>query len=364
MAHYGGSPDDLSPLHLDNTLNQDATEFHFTVSNATVDRGKFNVEVYATPIKNPDVLSFDGLNAYANAIIEIKESIIKEEGGAVTFTDVLNELKQKAKDDFAIAHSTGYTINDLTLTEMKRTINIDISDNGVSQTVTKEIKYACKATISYTYVGTGAGAAPTTGTYEPADTVTVYDVEFDDGAGGTTTTCTVYDNSGTIAGTDANGKHYKLNNVYLYYFPAFESIYGADCEDEINITGNLTDIYEGGTDQKDYGTEPLNFFIARQTPTSLSDSLLNIDDHAYNYSVNCSLTGAGNCYLLHNFGEAIKNDFDYDLPYSSHITGFSDMKKIDEGIVEKTNLIYELKVEVYDADTGKQVAEFTGTKNE
>ena len=372
---------DASPLLTDDTLNNDATEIHFAINNATYDRSKYNIDIYAKPLSSPVIMNFDGPNQYTDAIIEIKETLVREnnlEGlGNLTLAEVFTELRDKAKTNFTDNHTDAiYNIGEVELSKVKRTIDINVSDDGTNQKVTKAVKYSCEAKVNYTKTVTGGatGATTTTGSQDITDRdLLTYVVKYADGED-ESETFTVYDNSGTIAGTDATyGKKHKLNNIYLYYFPALEVTYGDDCEDEINITGALSSIYSGGDHAKATGNELLNFYIVRQVPTVFSsDALLLRSEARYNYKVNYGL-GEGKCNILHNYGEWLV-DRDSDEGYaavpmnSSHLTGITDMdkyvKKISDGIVEKTNLIYTLKVEVYDAQTGKLMSEFTGTKNE
>jgi len=309
--------------------------------------------------------NFKGVRGTADMGVEAFYSADRTSG--VTRSGIFTELKTKASDSVLAAHST-YTIDDVELSKVKRVIDIAINDDGTNQTVTEKITFTAEAKVTYHYTTGVVGAPPVSGSVDVTDpTVMTYEVEFEDG-GTKVKEYTVYDNSATIAGQNVKGKICKLNNVYLYYFPAYEEIYGDNAEDEINVTAHLTSLYaNGGSDPKGEGYEPMKMIIARQITTGLTDSDLSSEEVTYDYNVNCTLNGGGQLDLLHNYGEKLKENFT-GVPTApgGRVSGFSSMQPIKDGILDTTNLIYDVRIEVYQAGTGRtdQLALFTGTINE
>jgi len=354
-----------SALHANETLREDAQAFRFWVNNALADGGSvYDIDIWVEPKSNPDVVNFEAPNKYSDAFIQIGENDITS---GVTRSGIFTELKTKASDSVLAAHST-YTIDDVELSKVKRVIDIAINDDGTNQTVTEKITFTAEAKVTYHYTTGVVGAPPVSGSVDVTDpTVMTYEVEFEDG-GTKVKEYTVYDNSATIAGQNVKGKICKLNNVYLYYFPAYEEIYGDNAEDEINVTAHLTSLYaNGGSDPKGEGYEPMKMIIARQITTGLTDSDLSSEEVTYDYNVNCTLNGGGQLDLLHNYGEKLKENFT-GVPTApgGRVSGFSSMQPIKDGILDTTNLIYDVRIEVYQAGTGRtdQLALFTGTINE
>ena len=245
--------------------------------------------------------------------------------------------------------------------------------SGRVQTVTEALTYTGKAKVNYHAPVVTPGVAPVSGSLDITDaSVMTYQVEFDDGAGGTTYEREVYNNSATLADADYNGRKCKLDNVYLYYFPAYKKIYGDSPEDEINIDAHLSALYDNGGDAKGEGRKPLNVIIARQLSTSVSDVELRNSETNYDFTVSGTASGGGEMVLLHNFGEKLKETSTTPSGLSSHLsgTGFSDTKLIRDGILEETNLIYDVEIKIYESETdgtfetGNLLAEFTGTMND
>ena len=367
-----------TPFHVDNTLNTDACAYRFWVNNATSEGSTYDIDVWVTPRSNPDVLNFEPTtpNEYADAVIMLGEMTLVSDGSAVDDTGalldvegVLNLLKKKAKDQVLTSFaSLSPSIDDVTLSDVKRTITVNITDNaGASQQVTLQMKYECKGQVKYHYTPAGGTlVSSVNATQDYDESLLNLEVQFTDGGD----THLIYDNSGTIGGqVDSNGKHCKLNNVYLYYYPDYKgATFGDDPVDEIYVNATLGGLYDNsGVDPIGNGYEPLNVIIAKQVSTMLGDVALSTAEFYYDYKVVGSVSGSGEMVLLHNYDELLKDTLTSGYTSSSgRVSGFTDTKSIKEGFEKKTNLIYDVDVKVYQAGTGRteELAEFTGTINE
>lgn len=384
-----------SPLRDDDTLKskQQIQEIDFSMTGAKMDRSKYDIDITVTPhldgASTPAVMKFESPNAFTDGFIVLAEDSIENSqdpstGTAVNIsTDVVNGFKAKVKANFLASHSTyTYVIDDIKLKDVKRTIEVSITDNGASQTVTEKITYTCSgASVKYSYSGTNPSThAFVTGTGGPEDVTLTgddgkYEVIFLNADGSTTDSFVVYDNSATIAGGNRNHRAGKLDNLYIYYFPMYEDIFGTGAEDHISITASLTSLYAGnGSDASiAAGTEPLNLFIVRQYSTKLTESQLGDQESRYNFTVDGTRSGDGKIKLWHNFGVPLKDGMSV-AAVAAHITPagesalFSSLGTLDQAVIRNTGLIYDITVDVYQADTtpakSKLLTQYTGTINE
>lgn len=398
------APDALSApynaLLTDHTLNQDADLYRFTIKGAKSEGLSYDIQIDARPrtgtAYGEKSLGFEGIDKYSDAIINLQENIVRSTPAELQVFEVLSDLRQQAKTSFNSSHS-GCTITDAVVSNLKRTIDltiddveIDVSSHARAQKVKLAVTYTAKVTVKYdennasgvvehkmwpTASGTGADYT--------------YKVEFDPAASGDGKYLNqVYDNTATLAGADVDGRKCKLNNVYFYYFPVNKEVYGANCQDQINVTANLsTDLYNyptTETDPKGKGLLPLNLVIIRQRPTVLTDQQIVTTDSSYDYAVSVSASG-GKVNVYHNFNQPLITSTSYDPAYpAGKITGdINNSSEINDTgvttgsmvnllktfVTEDVNLIYDLDVKVFEDttagfDQGNLLAEFTGAKND
>ncbi|MDE6701217.1 MAG: type II secretion system GspH family protein [Acetatifactor sp.] len=355
-AVYGGS--EQSPMRSDGTLRDDADSYKLTAKNVVSEGQYYDMEILVTPSIAPNVLTMEDMNTYSDAIICLDEST------AYTAKAKLEEKAKKQLDDnFASYHpsATSHTITGVTISAFKRVIDIEVNDNGTVQTVVYKVTYTCKAQVSYTY-GASTGSASGTRNYD--ETVLKYEEVLDVASGATE--LTVYDNSATISGTELLGRISKLNHIYLYYFPVYSSKFEAGAKDEINITGNLTGLYDylpamSHKDSKVKGYDPLQITVAKQLATVLTNVELNSGEVGYDVKVTGSLTG-GEVELQTNLAENLSPMG--SVTATPSISGFGSGKTVQDSVLDRVVLLYNVEIHVYEANTTNEVATFIGTMNE
>lgn len=370
VAVYGSSEE--NPLRDDFTLKPVPDQYKFKVFNATSEGRFYDIDIVATPRITSDVLKMDDANAYSDAIITLDESSAYEDKGKLE-----DKAAEKLANSIASLHSgaTDPEVNTVEFSDFKRTINITVNGTDSAQTVVVKVSYTAKAKISYKYKSAGASY---TDTWE-----TDLQLEHDWGGGdedsedgAPTTENTVYDNTATIGGKTvhlANGdKHFKLNQIFLYYFPLYDSGFGTGAADEINLEGTLSNLYSYSsvTDSKAYGYEPLKFTVAKQVTTRLTDTDLNICEAGYDLDVKCTVSGGGKVELSSNLDANLSTVG--GVASSPSISGFLDAPDdakyapgtLTDKIQDRVALLYDVEIDVYEAGTTNKVAEFTGTMNE
>lgn len=358
-AIYGGT--ETYPLHPDGTLRDDADSYKFHVANAASEGQFYDVDILVKPNVSgaPNVLSVEDISPYSDAIICLEES----EGA-----DALAKLQEKAEQqldaNFSSYHSNAasHTIDSVSFDDFKRVIDVNVSDTGAAQTVEAKVTYTCKATVSYSYITTTGSTGSGSKTYD--ETLLKYEQDMsDDGSGATTKE--YYNNAATIGGVEVDGRKGKLRHIYLYYFPTYPSasLFGSSAKDEINLNGSLTNLYSpsGVADPEESGYEALQFVVAKQLSTGLTDAQLNIGEVGYNVRVSNTVTG-GEVELKSNLYENL-------APLGSAIappviSGFSSGETVRDSVVDRVVLLYDVEVHVYEAGTTDEVATFIGTMNE
>lgn len=346
---------ETSPFRPDDELDQNATSYTFKANDVISEGQHYDVVVEASPAVQPEVLRMDSPNAYSDAIIKFDSNFNSR---------IVNEAVKQAKIAFLAANSTlnEGAITDVEIKNFKRIITVYVTDDGNSQQVSVSVDCTADATVSYRYLS-GVGTAYTTDTYVVPSSAMTWSVTLPD-ASSTDTTMTVYDNSATIAGTSINGKICKLNQIYLYYYPGYERILGDGAVDEIVLDASLTTLYDPSISSQPEaeGYMPLRFNVAKQVDASLSETELNVSEVSYSASVTGSITGSGKAILISNFDKNLSDKTGVISPVP--VSGFSDAKTYETGVVNEVELLYNLAVHVYRHDTGEEVATFVGTKND
>lgn len=340
------------PFLADGTLKKDADSYKLQAKNVTSEGQYYDVEILATPSPGyvVDVLHMEDVSAYSDSIVSLPEN---------TAYTARTTLEQKAKDKLT-SELAPSSIDAVTVSDFKREINVKVTDNGTVQKVELEVKYSCKAKVDYKN-STGAAASKT---YDQAllNCKEVLDADTGD------TKVAVYDNTDTIAGETVNNRQAKLNHLHLYYFPVYTSEFGDNAKDVITIDTSLTGLYATlpGTSEKESearGYDPLHITLAKQAATTLTDSQLNSGEVNYEVSLGGTKSGSGDVELRTNLRENLS-------PMNSVITppsiagGYGSDRPINEGVLDKIVLLYDVEIHVYEAGTTKEVATFIGTMNE
>ncbi len=355
-AVFGGV--EQSPIRTDGTLQDEADSYKLTAKNVVSEGQYYDMEILLTPSVAPNVLKMEDSNTYSDAIICLEEN---------TAYSAKGQLAQKAEDtltaNFSSYHpsASNPVVESVTISDFKRVIDIEVNDDGTVQTVAYKVTYTCKAQVNYTY-STGTGSASGSKSYD--ETVLKYEEVLDAVSGATE--LTVYDDSATIAGTVLLGRKAKLNHIYLYYFPVYTSMFDTGAKDEINIMANLTGLYDylpatSAKDSKAQGYDPLKITVAKQLATVLSDVELNSGEVGYNVSVKGTVTG-GEVEMQTNLTENLSPMGSVIAPPS--ISGFGSSKTVQDSILDRVVLLYNVEIHVYEANTTNEVATFIGTKNE
>lgn len=366
-----GSGHQVSPFRSDNTFNTDYNEYILTANKVVSESSYFNVVVNIKPYISTNsasyernMLQMDSPNKYRDCIINLEE--LKEEQSF----DAEAKLKNAAKDKVIAEVTTGtptITNSDIELSNFVRKIELDVDDNGTTQTVSIEITYTADAKVQYKLAGVAQTAKEYTGLK--------YEVDFSTTPGSTTeTTKVLYDNSATIAGTDVVGRQSKLDRIFLYYYPTYSEIYGTGAKDEIEVASDLSVIYaydSGLTkgDSEALGHYPMELVVVKQRSAYITgDAAWRDAENDYRTTPEISLkntsSGSGQLVLRHNLNEYIGTGTAPGGMPDVHPTGFSAVENIMEGMTDSSKLLYKVEVHVYDVKTSEEVALIEGTMND
>lgn len=352
-----------SPLKADQTLNRDASAYRFNINNVASESVLYDVEVMVTPDTShtAEMLYVENTNEYSDAIISLDEDM-----GYDALSEFETFAKTKFEAYFASAHSgaTSHSIDDVEISKLKRLIELEVSDSGSTQSVKVKVTYTCEAKVKYKYMSGPVGSATSNSdsvTFD--DSVMKLECKLPDDSS-TETEWTVYDNSSTIGGVNVDGKQSKLNNIFLYYFPTYKSVYGAEAGDEIKISGNLTNLYKASasSDPRAEGYEALKVSVMKQLATTMDDTSLNSGEVGYDVDLSGSFSGNGEIELYTNLSENFS-------PLGSvcktpSISGFGTVESSEKRLYDTFITLYNVEVHVYDAGTTDEVAYFSGTIND
>lgn len=356
VAEYGSS--EGSPFRPDDELDQDATAYVFKANDVISEGQHYDIVVDAEPIEQPEVLRMDSPNAYSDAIITLDKNFN---------TRIITEMTAKAKSLFLTAkpERSASDITDIEMYDLKRVITITVEDDGNAQKVILNVDCSAKANVHYRYIP-GAGMSVVTGTHylnstELTESITLPDEDSIE------TDWVVYDNTATIAGTEINGRDCKLNQIYLYYCPGYETVFGDGASDEIIVNATLTTLYDPDitTEPEAEGYLPLRVNIAKQVNTDITSIELNNQEVIYSASVTANVSGGGQAILISNLEQNLSGE--ESLPADVPISGFSNGDEgysFEEGVVDEVELLYNVVIHVYKQGTTEEIATFAGTTNE
>lgn len=375
-GYYGSSEGYKDALLFNTELNRDAEHYLFTAKNVVSEGHSYDVQIKATPRVEPtDVLRYESPNAYTDAIIKFPESINTE---AQTYFST--EAVNKFNAAFPAGGNKVYTRGAITFSDFKRTFTIKIVDTSGVQKVEASVKCECKANVAYTWTSTAVTGGTGSNGGDTASFDLTYDVLMP--PGNTTTTDKIwlaYDNSSTISGQVINGKTIKMENIYLYYYPAYEETFGAGAKDIFKFEGNLSNIYNPATAPKgvnlakENGYAPLNVYIAKQKSTRIDDTSLDWEEYHYNVSVEENISDSGKVNLYSNLRQNVSGG-SYVNPTPT-VVGFdsADDLTLSAPLVGEVQLLYDLDVYVYEAGSidanniapaNGELVHFVSTKND
>ncbi|MCM1089693.1 MAG: type II secretion system GspH family protein [Butyrivibrio sp.] len=362
-------------LHSDLTLNEDVYGYSFKINNAASEGMFFDVVATVLPKSSPTVMNMDSPNTFSDAIIMLPENM-----GSSAYAKIQDAAKTRLATDLGAA--TTHIVDNIDISNLTRTITLDVADNGLTQQV--KVKISCKAdaVLSYRY-GVGL-ASSNTRSYTGSDAISI-DVDLRDLAGTAVETLewTAYDNTNTIGSASGsaievwNGsRQCKLNRIFLYYFPTYKETSGTGAKDVVNVTGSLTGLYDymtsmGGApitqgDSDAVGYYPLELYMVKQKPVYSSDMDVHLSDIAYDLTVSNTTTGSGVINLYTNAKDYIGHVTTIPAPTAPtpSVSGFGVVGNVEDGFVKRLDVLYDVNIHVYEAGTTREVANFIGTMNE
>lgn len=303
--------------------------YEFVLQNITFESALFDAKVTVVPHVAADgiagvqnITGMETMNGYLDAVY--KQSASNDEA---MYGQVLSTVLEKLNDKDEIYEYELEHLDKDKISVWKET-DINISSSAGIDTVTVECTYYYTVTdYPYYYFDETVGAEgeeveglfsmPETGM--PVDFVSA-------------PTAIVYDNTNTAA----NGA--KLDDVYIYYYPAYGNVDGTRIASETiainNSTGTVKDVY-----------------LVKQTNLNLSNGQLFTCESSYTPDI----IGSGSVNLYHNLHENLAS------PGSAvgtvNFTGVNATANLLEN--ESVVLLYDVQVAVY--EQGAAAAGFTGT---
>lgn len=148
--------------------------------------------------------------------------------------------------------------------------------------------------------------------------------------------------------TNTAGSGAKLENLYLYYYPAYNSTQGG----YIKCLSDSIEI-------RNYTPDTINVFAVKQRNDALSSPEMMICEGSY--SVQVSQSGTGGIKLYHNLNQRLAGSGAGSYTCAPTITDKGTLWEKDA--VPRT-LVYDVKVTVLESGTSRAVYELSGTVNE
>lgn len=342
---FAGSPSDfkLYPPAADSGKGGSCASGGYTIDEITAGGFHFNVEISVKQAEKPGLVTADKLAFGSEANRYNDAFYIQGEGGNREQDVVYKRLVEAIKTfpDMHEAEKNSLTWENardkvkwsyVDLVILDRTLQVDIGAN----TVTVKNVYRYKFTITdYPYRRSSDPEGAASGVYSLEGGGTISDSD-------TGKEC--YNNTNTADGGA------KLENLYLYYLPAYHSTQGGYIScigDTIQITNNS-------------GRE-INVFAVKQRNLDMSPAELAICESSYN--VHVGQYGGDSIDLYHNLKEKLEGDGDSNYSISTP-TALSDKHALWEEDTVDRILLYEVTVSVKDISTGEVVYELSGTVNE
>lgn len=311
--------------------------YEFFMRNIAFEGMLYDAKINLSPASGiVRVPSVEDMNGYLDAVY--KQSALQD---ATAYAEILNKVLEELKlRDNVYDYELEHLKKDRIFVYKKTTVNISTS-GGVS-TVTVSSRYVYKVT-DYPYYYNDESVELTFS----LDDSSVYYVD--------SPAVTVYDNTGTV------GEGAELENIYLYYYPAYSSGSAG-----VKIAGETIEI------QNNSGA-PKNVYLIKQKNTAISDTQLNTCENSYTPSVS-GVAGslAGTIHLFHNLDRNLSGIGSGVGAFS--ISGMAEVEtdmfseKEEILLYNVTVFIYAKKEDGTDADLTDGAAEplltLTGTMND
>lgn len=332
----GGSA--VNPLvDSNNKLNDSAANFNFKVQNAVEEGHYYDVEIVVNEVGEKSVVKTDAVNPYTDMVHQMQESDTTTISSLI-YAEAENVVSGiSAPADMVTGGSL--TLSSVSLSSLEREITFTVDHQSSGDKVNLEIKYTYSGELAYQYTSKNPGAGvKTVSNVGFSDTL---DHVFDASTGATS--LTVYDNTVNIG-----SKGGKLENMYLYYYPLYDSIAGASvAKDTIKVDASSA-------------SAPIEVHIAKQKYSSsiMSDGQIETQEGSYEVKVE----GSGNVTLDTNLRECVTGNTGTTIT-SPTLTGFGTPADFVAGSKENKDLIYKVVVYVYNAGETSPIAMFEGTKN-
>lgn len=301
---------------------------------------KFDVEINVAPAaaeaSRPNLVTTETL-AIGSDVNKYKDAFYVQEARDqdIVYQKVIDAIK--AVPDMHYEAKNNLTKDTLklsyvTLQIKERTLQVEIGDSVVK--VKNVYEYSFDVT-DYPYrttsdpAGTESGVCGTSG----SGFATGSEVEC-------------YNNTAT-AGYGA-----QLENLYLYYYPAYNSTQGG----YIKCLSDSVEI-------KNLSSRIINVFVAKQRNDELSNPEMMICEGSY--SVKVSQSGTWGINLYHNLKERLAGSGTGSYTFTPSIPE----ECVDKGTLWERNavprtLVYDVNVVVRESGTGRAVYELSGTVNE
>lgn len=166
-----------------------------------------------------------------------------------------------------------------------------------------------------------------------------------------------YNNTNTVGPAGATGRPLRLENVYLYYYPAYKSTRGGyiKCDNDVIEINNFS-----------YGI--VNVYAVKQMNEALNSTETKLCEDTYKVKV--YQTGTKGINLYHNLNQRLAGTGDGSYTWNPSIAEECvDKQTLWEKDTAPRALIYDVKVVVRehvvaDPFTGRIVYELSGTVNE
>lgn len=301
---------------------------------------KFDVEINVAPAaaeaSRPNLVTAETL-AIGSDVNKYKDAFYVQEARDqdIVYQKVIDAIK--AVPDMHYEAKNNLTKDTLklsyvTLQIKERTLQVEIGDSIVK----------VKNVYEYSFDVTGY---PYRTTSDPAGTESgVCGTSGSGFATGSEVEC--YNNTAT-AGYGA-----QLENLYLYYYPAYNSTQGG----YIKCLSDSVEI-------KNLSSRIINVFVAKQRNDELSNPEMMICEGSY--SVKVSQSGTWGINLYHNLKERLAGSGSGSYTFTPSIPE----ECVDKGTLWERNavprtLVYDVNVVVRESGTGRAVYELSGTVNE
>ncbi|MBR1930734.1 MAG: type II secretion system protein [Lachnospiraceae bacterium] len=363
---------DSDALKLNNELNTDKDSFTFTINNAKSEGRFYDVTAVVRPRQYiEEALKTEDIDLYSDAIIALDENM-----GADAYAAIQNLAKAKLAED----HPT-YSYVKSDVRNFRRHVNINIDDktsaSSSGQIVTVKVTYTAKVRVYYNSYSLGEDADATWSSdsdiieYNETDGMK-YEVKLPTEAG--EVEWVAYDNTATIAGTKVDNRICKLNNIYFYYFPTYntDDVYGSGAGDEIVITGKITSLYDPNnitaTDPEAEGYTALRFIAIKQKSSTLDNGRLKNAEVSYGSSsafwVDPVLFSKGGKIVFYSNLTEDLSKTESSVISVPDIDYFDEVKELKYSTIGRVNTLYDVEISVSEAGSSEVVAQFIGTMND